>query len=95
MDREAAARAIADEAKRVRGRPSRGLWLAALLVSAVCVGGLAIGWLGHRDEPGSAHAPRAQAPATGGGFSLGLVVGLGAGVVIGSLMAARRRGQGS
>ena len=45
MDREQEARAIVDEARKTRKQPSRELWIAALVVSAICVGALVIGYL--------------------------------------------------
>ena len=90
VDPEAAARAIADEAKRTRERPSRGLWVAAIVVSIVCLGALAIGWFEARDVPAVAHPAHVAEPTSGGGFGLGLGVGIAAGIVIGSLLARRR-----
>jgi hypothetical protein len=47
MDRESAARQIAQAAKRLRTPNPRWLWISALVVSAVCLGSLAIGLLTH------------------------------------------------
>lgn len=106
MDREAAARAIAETAKRTRKPLPRGLWIVAIVVAVVCVGALAIAWFGqdgsaavtaHAVRPGVplSHAPPGMdVPAhitIGGGFGIGLLIGVGAGIVIGSLIALRRR----
>jgi hypothetical protein len=47
VDREARAREILDAARRERNHPPRWLWTWAILISAVCVGALAIGLLTH------------------------------------------------
>lgn len=106
MDREAAARAIAETAKRTRKPLPRGLWIAAIVVAVVCVGALAIAWFGgagsaavtaHAARPGLplSHAPPGlDAPShltIGGGFGTGLLIGVGVGIVIGSLIALRKR----
>jgi hypothetical protein len=75
----------------VLGKPSRQVWIAAIVVSVICVVGLVYAlvtdWNTAPDR--SLGGPAAQ---TGGsGFGLGLVVGIGAGIVIGSLLAIRKR----
>lgn len=78
----------------MQNRPSRQLWLAAIVVSAICVGGLAWGLVQHWDEPVRQPRPVAHegGTATGGsGFGLGLVVGLCVGVALGTVLALRRR----
>lgn len=74
------------------GNPSRRLWIAAIVVAVVCVAGLAYALVTDwNTEPDPTVAP-AERQATGGsGFTLGLVVGIGAGVVLGSLIAVRKR----
>jgi hypothetical protein len=62
--------------------------IAALVVSAVCVGALAIGLV--TSEPRAA-APHHAVESDGGGLGTGLILGLGVGIVIGSLFAVRRR----
>lgn len=73
-------------------KPSRRMWIAAITVAVVCVAGLAYAFIAEwNTEPDSTVAP-AERQATGGsGFTLGLVVGIGAGVVLGSLIALRKR----
>ena len=74
------------------GRPSRKLWIAALVVSAICVAGLAYGLVTEWDTEPAKPLERTGGPATGGsGFGLGLLVGVGAGVVIGTLIAIKKR----
>ncbi len=89
-EREAKIRAIADEGAKHRKRPSRGLWIAALVVSAICVGGLVYGLVfGWDAQP----TPTAHTAGTsnGTGFGLGMMVGIGAGIAIGALLGLRRR----
>lgn len=74
------------------GRPSRKLWIAALVVSVICVAGLVYALVSDwNTEPQHPLARRAEASSGGSGFGLGVMVGLGAGVVIGSLIALRKR----
>ena len=92
VDREAAARAIIETAKRGRPPTPRWVWLAALAVAAVCVGALAIGWLATDEDPAT-HAvshPRAAAPSRNG-FGAGVTVGFAAGVAVGAALWLRRR----
>jgi len=90
-DREAAARAIAEAAKRTRRPLPRGLWIASLVVSAVCVIAFAVVFLFSDSDPRpEARGPRSAVPASNG-FSIGLVIGLGSGIAIGSVMALRTR----
>ncbi|HTR51627.1 MAG TPA: hypothetical protein VMJ10_13020 [Kofleriaceae bacterium] len=88
-DREAAARAIADAAKRTRKPLPRGLWIASLVVAVVCTVALAIGYLFSDPKP-DARRPTPE-PPTSNGFTIGLVIGLGSGIAIGSVMALRTR----
>jgi len=74
----------------LQGKPSRRVWIAAIVVSVVCVAGLAYGILSDWDTP-AVKSPGERRPVSGSGFSLGLLVGLGAGVVLGSLIALRKR----
>lgn len=77
----------------MQGRPSRRLWIAAIVVSVVCVAGLAYGLvMDWNTEPERRMVAGERAPAGGSGFGLGVVVGIGAGVVLGSLLALKRRG---
>lgn len=80
-------------ARATRKRPSRTLWIAALVVSIACVAGLAYGlvtsWDAEPDRERIASASRGS--GSGSGFGVGLVIGIGAGIAIGSLIAVRRR----
>jgi hypothetical protein len=72
-------------------KPSRTLWIAAILVAVLCVGGLAYGLITDWNaEPDQTVLPAAQS-SRHGGFAFGLLVGIGAGIVIGSLIAVRKK----
>ena len=72
--------------------PSRRLWIFALVVSALCVGGLVYALIVERDTPAERRSTTGPVTSGGnGGFGLGVLVGVGAGVVIGSLIALRKR----
>jgi hypothetical protein len=74
------------------GKPSRRLWIVAIAVSVVCVGALAYALLVDWNSEPTRDVPSAQRAASGGsGFTLGIVIGIGAGVVIGTLLATRKR----
>jgi len=80
------------------GKPSRRLWVVAIVASLLCVGGLAVALVSDWDaEPDRQQSSRTTptgrqvAGSRGGGFTLGLVVGIGAGVVLGSLIALRAK----
>jgi hypothetical protein len=74
------------------GKPSRRLWIVAIAVSLVCVGGLAYALLVDWNSEPTQGLPSAQrAASSGSGFTLGIVIGIGAGVVIGTLLATRKR----
>lgn len=76
------------------GKPSRRLWIAALTLSAICVAGLAYALVSdwdavpdkRLDDPSAT-----QVRGGGSGFGLGLGIGIGAGIVLGSLIALRRK----
>jgi hypothetical protein len=74
----------------LQGKPSRRLWIAAIAVSVVCVAGLVYGLATDWNTPPAKPLAATQAP-TGSGFGLGLLIGVGAGVVLGSLLALRKR----
>ena len=73
------------------GVPSRRLWVAAIVVSAVCVAGLAYALVVDWDTKPMRALPRATAGGNGSGFGLGLMIGIGAGIAVGSLIALRKR----
>lgn len=88
---EAEIRELLAGARAARKKPSRPLWIAALVVSVVCVVALAWGLMRSWDEPPSQATIQPTARETGSGFGSGLLVGLGAGIAIGSVLALRRR----
>ena len=90
VDPEAQARAIAEAAKQGRRPTPRWLWITALVVAAVCFGGLAIAWLEDRDTVATNALPQ-RAPAEVGGFGTGIVLGIGIGAVATSAVLLRRR----
>lgn len=71
------------------------MWIVALVASVLCVAGLAYAlvtdWDAKPDPQLEATQRQVSTSGTGGGFSLGLVLGIGAGVVLGSLLALRGR----
>lgn len=67
----------------------RKLWILAIVVSVVLVAALAYALIVDWDTPVQKPLPRAQTESSG--FGLGLLIGLGAGVVLGSLLALRKR----
>jgi len=72
-------------------KPSRTLWIAAIVVSVVCIGGLAYGVITDWNTPPERTLPSRPVQPSGSGFGLGLLVGVGAGVVLGSLIAIRKK----
>jgi hypothetical protein len=91
---EAEIQALRANAEGARKKPSRGLWIVSLLASSICVAALVYGLVAYRDaEPTPVQdAPvEVQRSVGGGGFALGLLIGIGAGIAIGSLLAVRRR----
>lgn len=67
----------------------RKLWILAIVVSVVLVASLAYALIVDWDTPVQKPLPRVQTESNG--FGLGLLIGLGAGVVLGSLLALRKR----
>jgi F0F1-type ATP synthase membrane subunit c/vacuolar-type H+-ATPase subunit K len=88
-DIEAKARAI-ERAARQRKPLPRGLWIAAILVSVVCVIGLVVAWVQDRHTVALKPLDR-PAPVISSGLWIGLLLGLGLGIAIGSLLAARAK----
>jgi len=84
VDREQQIAAIVSEARKQRRATSRGLWIAAGCVGAICAIAFAVAMLS-RGEPG----PAGPAPvgATGTGFASGLGLGLALGLVLGFAIA--------
>jgi hypothetical protein len=88
---EAEVAALIASAQAVRKRPSRGLWMLAIVVSLVCVLGLGYGLLTYWDTEPDKAAVKASGSSNGSGFGIGLMIGLGAGIAIGCMLALRRR----
>jgi hypothetical protein len=90
---DAEVEALLASAKATRKRPSRTLWIAAVIVSVLCVGGLVYGLVTNWDaEPDPEVVKSAsRVNRSGSGFVLGVMVGLGAGIAIGSALAQRKR----
>lgn len=72
-------------------KPSRRLWIVAVLISTLCVGGLVYALIVERDTPAEHRSTTGPVSTGSSGFGLGVLVGVGAGVVIGSLIALRRK----
>ena len=85
---DAEVEALLASAKATRKRPSRGLWIAALVVSVVCVAGLAYGLITSWDAEPEKINLRSH---DNSGFVLGLMIGIGIGVALGTVLALRKR----
>jgi hypothetical protein len=86
---EAKARAI-EQAARQRKPWPRGVWIVAIVVSIACVAGLAIAWIEDRHTVALKPLDR-PAPIISSGLWIGLLVGLGLGIAIGSILATRAK----
>ena len=71
--------------------PSRTLWIIAIAISVLCVGGLVYALIAERDTPAEHRSTSGPVSTGSSGFGLGVIVGVGAGIVIGSLIAVRRK----
>lgn len=91
MTDETEVQALLEGARATRKKPSRGLWIFALVVSIACVVALAYGLFTDWDEPPEQKTIQPAAQVSGSGFGLGLVVGIGVGIAIGTVLALRRR----
>ena len=74
------------------GKPSRRVWIAAIVVSVICVAGLAYALITDWDTPPERRPEMVErVERSNSGFYLGLALGLGAGIVLGSLLVLRKR----
>lgn len=74
----------------VFGKPSRRMWITAIGLSLLCVAAFAYALITSWNVEPDTHRPPGQAARGGGGFGIGLIVGVGAGVVLGGLLASRK-----
>ncbi|HEX5061355.1 MAG TPA: LPXTG cell wall anchor domain-containing protein [Kofleriaceae bacterium] len=88
---EAELDALLADARATRKKPTRAMWIAALVVSLLCVIGLAYGLITSWDVEPEKGAIKAAAQTGGSGFGLGVMIGLAAGIALGSLLALRKR----
>jgi hypothetical protein len=70
-------------------RVPRKLWILAIVVSIVLVAGFCYALIVDWNTPVQKQLPRV--PSQSSGFGFGVLVGLAAGVVIGSLLALKKR----
>jgi hypothetical protein len=84
--------AILESGRQTRRRTPRGLWIAAIVIGAICAAGFAVAMLAPRDP--TAHVrERRDVERHGPGLGLGLVIGVAAGIAIGVVagMSIERR----
>jgi hypothetical protein len=81
MGRDDDIAAILNSGRQNRRRAPRGLWVAALIVGAVCAAGFAIAMLAPADR--TMHLPERREVERGPGLGFGLVIGAAAGIAIG------------
>jgi hypothetical protein len=87
-DREQAVRAIAESARATRKRPSRGMWIAAVLVGVACAIGFVV-LMFSEGEP-SPTPTRSTTDGRGFGFAAGLLVGGAVGIAVGLAIGRQR-----
>jgi len=83
--------ALLAPARATRKKPSRAMWIAAIVISVICVIGLAYGLITNWDVEPETGAIKAASRTGGSGFGLGVMIGLAAGVALGGLLALRKR----
>lgn len=88
MTDEARAAEILRAAKAQRRGSSRGLWIAALVIGAICAIGFVLLFVG--DRAGATTPPRVIEDH-GLGFGAGVVLGVTVGIVIGYAIARQRQ----
>jgi hypothetical protein len=74
----------------VIGPPSKRMWIAAIVVAVICVSGLVYGLVVDWNTPPDKLPTRSERSG-GNGYGAGLMIGIGAGIAIGSLIAIRRK----
>jgi hypothetical protein len=89
-DAERRAREIVLAAREHRSLP-RGVWVGALLISLLGVIGISIAWWQDRNTVALKPLERHAVEQHESGLWLGLLVGLGLGIAIGSVMALRKK----
>lgn len=95
-DRDDDIEAIVELGRRTRRSLPRGLWIASLVVAAVCAIGFAVVMVSEREAPGAVVSPQVERrPVTGPGLGIGLVIGAGCGIVIGFSIGRQRRSHSS
>ena len=67
------------------------MWIAAIVVAVICVSGLVYGLVTDWDTPAEKLPSRGERAPRGSGFGAGLMIGIGAGIAVGSLIAIRRK----
>lgn len=92
MGRDEDIQAIVELGRRTRKPTSRGLWIAATVVGAICVACFIAMMLVSREPPSR---PVEQRPAASSGLGTGLVIGAGVGILIGFSMGRQRRSHSS
>ena len=75
--------AIVAAGRATRRRPSRGTWIAAVAVSAICALGFVLLIVGSGAGEPSAPAPSRAAGGCAGGLGLGIGLGIGIGFLLG------------
>jgi formate/nitrite transporter FocA (FNT family) len=81
--------AIRRKATADRTRPSRAMWIVALLIGTVCTIGFVVMFL--VEPSGSASTPQRSTEHGGLGFTAGLLFGLVIGVALGFAIARQRQ----
>ena len=99
MGREDDIRIILELGRRTRTPTPRWLWIAAVVIGAVCAVCFTAMMLGGREPPSQSPGPGPSArpshpveqrPGTGSGLGLGLMIGTGVGLVIGFSIGRQR-----
>jgi drug/metabolite transporter (DMT)-like permease len=92
VGREDDIEAIVALGRRTRTPVPRGLWIAAAIVSVICITGFGFALLGDNAPQGARRQPP---PPQGSGLEIGLAIGAGAGFAIGFATGRQRRSHSS